>query len=203
MTDSSYAVVSSDVRFSGRVITVRSDVVQMPDGREVVRDVVVHPGAVGVVVLDNDGRVLMIRQYRHAVRSYLWELPAGLLDEADESAADAAARELAEEVGITARDWSVLVDVFSSSGMSNEAYRVYLARDLSAKAIDFRPGPDEESDLREEWVPLGDAVSRILAGEITNGLAAIGILATAAARPGGYAGLRPVGSPWPARPDRV
>lgn len=199
----SYGVVSSSVRYAGPVISLRSDGVRMPGGRVAVRDVVVHPGAVGVVVLDEDERVLMIRQYRHAVRSYLWELPAGLLDEAGESAADAAARELAEEVGITAQQWAVLVDAYSSAGMTDEAYRVYLARGLSPKQPDFVAGPDEESDLQEEWVALPDAVARVLAGGITNGLAAVGILAAAAARQTGYAGLRQVWAPWPARPDRA
>jgi len=200
VSDNAYDVLSTTVHFSGRVISVRSDQVRMPDGKVATRDIVEHPGAVGVVALDDDDRVLMIRQYRPAVAAYLWELPAGLLDEVGESAADAAARELAEEVGIGARTWAVLVDAYTSSGMTDEAYRVYLARDLSAKAIDFVAGPDEESDMQEEWVPLDDAVARVLAGEITNGLAAMGILATAVARAAGYADLRGVDSPWSARP---
>ena len=174
----------------------------MAAGRIVVRDVVEHPGAVGIVALDDSERVLMIRQYRHAVRQYLWEIPAGLLDEAGESAAAAAARELAEEVGVVAQRWSVLADIYSSAGMTDEAYRVYLARGLGAKSAEFVPGKDEEADMREEWVPLAAAVARVLTGDITNGLAAIGILATDAARRTGYAELRPVGAGWPARPDR-
>jgi len=175
----------------------------MPDGSTAFRDVVVHPGAVGVVPLDDQDRVLMIRQYRPAVRRYLWELPAGLLDEDGESAADTAARELVEEVGITASEWHVLVDVYSSAGMSDEAYRIYLARGLSAKAEDFQPGVDEESDLQEDWIGLDEAVARVLAGDITNGLAALGILATAVSRSDRYTGLRAVSTPWPARPDRA
>lgn len=172
----------------------------MPDGSVANREVIAHPGAVGVVALDDADRVLMIRQYRPAIRSYLWELPAGLLDAPGEDARDAAARELAEEVGISARDWSVLVDVHSSPGMTNEMYRVYLARGLSDKASDWVAGPDEESDLQEEWVQLSAAVARVLAGDITNGLAVAGILATSAWR-AGSAEPRPVDASWLGRPD--
>jgi ADP-ribose pyrophosphatase len=195
----SYDVVGSELRYTGPVFTVRSDTVVMPGGSTAVRDVVQHPGAVGVVALDEADRVLMIRQYRHAVGGYLWELPAGLLDEDGESSLDAARRELAEEVGISAERWSVLVDVHGSAGMTDEAYRVYLARGLSAKVDDFTPGADEESDLVEEWVALDDAVSRVLAGDITNGLAVSGILAAALAHGSSYTALRPADAPWPAR----
>ncbi|MEP7053829.1 MAG: NUDIX hydrolase [Actinomycetota bacterium] len=202
-TDSAYDVVSSTTHYAGRVITLRCDEVRMPDGRIVVRELIEHPGAVGVVALDDNERVLMIRQYRPAVRTYLWELPAGLLDEPGESAIDAAARELAEEVGISALRWEVLVDVRSSPGMTDEAYRVYLARGLSAKPHDFTAGPDEEADMQEQWVPLSAAVDRVLAGEITNGLAVAGILAADLARQRGYAGLRATSADWPARPNHA
>jgi ADP-ribose pyrophosphatase len=201
MTDSSYDVLSSTVHFSGRVITVRSDEVRMPDGAVVTREVVAHPGAVGVLALDADDRILMIRQYRPAVRRYLWELPAGLLDAPGEDPFDTAIRELAEEVGISAREWAVLVDVHSSPGMTDEAYRVYLARGLSDKAADFVAGPDEEADLQEDWVALPGAVARVLAGDITNGLAVAGILAAAAWHSGSLP-LRPVDAPWDGRTAR-
>jgi 8-oxo-dGTP pyrophosphatase MutT (NUDIX family) len=201
MSSHSYEVVSSQRRFDGPVISVRSDTVRMPGGGTAVRDVVEHPGAVGVVALDDDEQVLMIRQYRHPVGDYLWELPAGLLDTPAESALVTARRELAEEVGITASDWAVLVDAHASAGMTDEAFRVYLARGLSAKTADFTPGEHEESDLTEEWVPLERAVARVLAGEITNGLAIVGVLACAAARASSYDGLRAADAPWPTRPD--
>jgi ADP-ribose pyrophosphatase len=202
MADPSYDVLSSAVQFAGRIITVRTDEVRMPGGSVATREVVSHPGAVGVVALDPDDRVLMIRQYRPAVRRYLWELPAGLLDVPGEDPFDTAIRELAEEVGIGAREWAVLVDVHSSPGMSDEAYRVYLARELSDKTTDFVAGPDEESDLQEEWVALPDAVARVLAGDISNGLAVAGILATAAWRAGALP-LRPVDAPWVGRSART
>ncbi|MEO6712852.1 MAG: NUDIX hydrolase, partial [Mycobacteriales bacterium] len=198
VTDPAYDVVSSTVHFTGRVITLRTDDVRMPDGAVVKRDVIAHPGAVGVVALDDSDRIMLIRQYRPAVRCYLWELPAGLLDAPGEDPLAAAARELAEEVGIRAGEWSVLVDVHSSPGMSNEIYRVYLARALSEKPDDFVAGPDEEADMQEQWLPLAEAVARILSGDITNGLAVAGILSASAWRASG-APLRAADAPWPAR----
>jgi ADP-ribose pyrophosphatase len=201
MTSRPYEVLKSQRRFDGRVISVRSDTVRMPGGAIAVRDVVEHPGAVGVLVLDDDDRILMIRQYRHPVGGYLWELPAGILDEPGESALLAAQRELLEEVGVRAARWDVLVDVHSSAGMTDEAFRVYLARNPSEKAADFVPGEHEEADMQERWVSLDDAVSQVLAGEITNGMAVASILAADRVRRDGYASLRPPDSSWRARPQ--
>lgn len=89
-----------------------------------------HPGAVGIVALDDAGRVFLVRQYRHPTRRHLWELPAGLLDVAGEPPLTAAHRELAEEAGLRARDWLVLVDALNSPGMSDEAIRLFLARGI-------------------------------------------------------------------------
>ncbi len=196
-----YELLESTTPYRGKIISVRRDIVRMPDGSSTQRDVIVHPGAVGVVALDDEGRIMMIRQYRHPVRAALWELPAGLLDVAGEPASRAAARELAEEAGLTARDWDVLVDVYSSPGMTDEAYRVFLARGIGEVPPEFGyVRTDEEAELVGEWVPLAVAVARVFAGRIVNGLATAGILAAAHARADDFAGLRPVSAPWPARP---
>lgn len=169
----------------------------MPDGAVVARDVVEHPGAVGVVALDADGRVGLIEQYRHPVGERLWELPAGLLDVFGESALAAAARELGEEAGLTAGRWDVLVDMLTSPGMTDEAIRVYLARDL--QEVERPPGAHEEADLRLAWVPLTDAVTRVLAGKIRNGMACVGLLAAAQAQREGFVHLRAAEAEWPDR----
>lgn len=201
MSGHGYAVEDSRVSYRGRIIRVRSDTVRMPQGALAARDVVEHPGAVGVVVLDPADRVLLVSQYRHPVRRRLWELPAGLLDVEGEPAFDAARRELAEEAGLAAGRWQVLADLLTSPGMSDEAVRVYLAEEPVAVA---RPAgcDDEELELQLSWVPLADAVARVLAGEIENGLACAGLLAAAAWRSGAVAALRPVDAPWPSRPAR-
>jgi 8-oxo-dGTP pyrophosphatase MutT (NUDIX family) len=199
----SYPVEERTERFAGKVIRVRTDVVGMPGGSTAARDVVEHPGAVGVVALDPSGRVLLVRQYRHPVGRALWELPAGLLDEPGEPASAAAARELAEEAHLTAGRWDVLVDALTSPGMTDEAIRVFLARGLGEPAGERHRGEHEEAELELRWLPLNEAAELALAGGLENAMAVIGVLAAARARQSGYAGLRPADAPWPARPGHA
>ena len=195
-----WEVVSSEDRYKGRVVSVRVDRVRMPNGDTtelVEREVVEHPGSVGVVGLDDQDRVLLIRQYRHPVAHQLWEPPAGLRDVDGEPTWRTAARELAEEAGYRAREWHTLVDIFTSPGMTDERVRVFLARGLTEI-------PPEESDferIHEEagmpvvWVPLDEAVAAVQRGHIHNPLAVVGILSVYAARATGYRDLRAPGAP--------
>lgn len=192
-----WKVVSSARHFSGRVITVVTDAVLMPDEEVVNRDYAIHPGSVAVLALDDQDRVLMLRQYRHAARHLLWELPAGLRDVEDEPLQETAARELAEEAGYRARTWHTLVDAFTSPGMTGERTRIFLARDLSVipeEELDF-VRRHEESDMPVVWIPLSDAVRRALAGMIHNSQAVAGILAAYAASADAFASLRPADAP--------
>jgi ADP-ribose pyrophosphatase len=182
---------------SRRVIDVRTDEVTMPAGSTATRDVVVHPGAVGIVALDRNERVLLLQQYRHAVRRLLWEPPAGLLDEPGESPLAAAQRELFEEAHLEAADWRVLVDAFTSPGMTDEAVRIYLARDVREATGAKYEGEHEEADMPVRWIPLDAAVEAIQAGQIHNPLAVMGLLATAVARARGFDQLRPASVAWP------
>jgi ADP-ribose pyrophosphatase len=169
----------------------------VPEGTTAEREVVEHPGAVGVVALDEAGRVLMIRQYRHPVGRMLWELPAGLRDVAGEPAAQTARRELLEETGYRARDWHVLADYFSSPGIITERLRVFLARGLEevpAAERTFVP-ENEEAHLTVDWVPLDEALSLVLAGELHNGVAVVGLLAAHVASANGFGGLRGADAP--------
>jgi len=197
-------VVSTTPRFAGTVWSVRTDVVDLGDGQQVSRDVISHPGAVGIIAIDDQLRVLLVRQYRHPVGALLWEPPAGLLDIEGEDPLDAAARELYEEAGYRAAEWSVLVDAFTSPGGSNEATRIYLARDLAAVAHDDRfYGDGEERDMPSRWVPLTDARDAVIDGRLHNSLAAMGILAAASVflPPRGVGhGVRPVDTRWFRRP---
>lgn len=175
-----------------RIVTVRRDTVRMPDGKEAGREVIEHPGAVAVVAIDESGRVLMIRQYRHPAGALLWEIPAGLRDVPDEPLIRTAERELLEEAGCRATDWRVLVDFYSSPGITNERLRVFLARGLtvvSATERGYVP-EHEEAYLTVAWVPLEEAVQGALAGHLHNGVAILGILSAYAARGDGYAALR-------------
>ena len=194
----SYEVASSELIYrSGRVIDLRRDVVTMPSGGSAERDVVQHPGAVGVIALDDVGRVLLLRQYRHPVRQLLWEPPAGLLDEPGEDPLVAARRELHEEAHVRAERWDVLLDIFTSPGMSSEAVRLYLARDVSPSDEPRHEGEDEEADMPIEWVEIDEAVRLVLSGALHNPLTAMGVLAAAYARADGFSSLRPANAPWP------
>jgi ADP-ribose pyrophosphatase len=156
--------------FRGGVVDIRVDHVLMPDGDLAVRDVLVHPGSVGVVVLDEQERVLVLRQFRHPVGRRLWELPAGLLDFPGEPPLAAAQRELAEEAHLSARQWHVLLDAYTSPGISDEAVRVYLAQDATSLPGQRVPGRHEEADLELRWVALDDLVAGIAGGRLHNPL---------------------------------
>jgi ADP-ribose pyrophosphatase len=192
-------IESSEPLVHGRVWDVRREAVDLGDGQVVVRDYVVHPGAVGVLALDGEDRVLLVRQYRHPVGMALWEPVAGLLDVADESPLDGAARELVEEAGLVAGRWDVLVDFENSPGGSSETIRCYLGRDL-APAPGGRPSGDgEERDMPLAWIPLDDAVQAVLSGRFSAPLTVVGVLAAYVARAGGWTSLRAADSPWPQR----
>ena len=199
----SWAVRSSTTAHeTGRVITVRRDVVVPATGLEFTRDVVEHPGAVGILALDEQERVLLVSQYRHPVGHRLLEAPAGLLDVPGEAYHDAAVRELYEEGHVRARDWRVLVDAFTSPGMTTESIRVYLARGLEHVPDDDRHvGHAEEADMPVVWAPLPDVVAAVLAGRLHNAVLCLAVLAAWTARHGaGYDALRPVDAPWPTAP---
>jgi 8-oxo-dGDP phosphatase len=194
-------VVASERVFAGLVWDVRRDEVDLGDGQVVTRDVLDHPGAVGVLALDDEERVLLVRQYRHAARRLLWEPPAGLLDVDDEHPLATAKRELWEETGYRGSEWHVLVDFYNSPGGSTEAFRCYLARDLTAAGPgeERHAGDGEERDMPTAWVDLDEAVRLVLGGRLHNPTAVSGILAAAAARAAGWSTLRPADAPWPER----
>ena len=182
-----FSVTSSQRVFDGAVTAVRIDDVVMPDGSTAKREVVEHDNAVAIVALesagaragadpDADPNVILIEQYRHPLGRRLWELPAGLMDVDGEGAQQTAARELVEETGYAAANWSVLVDVAPSPGFSEELVRIFLATDLTQVGRPH-PGDHEEADLRVVLVPLSTAVRAVLDGRIVNGMAVSGILA--------------------------
>lgn len=195
-------LLSSDTVYKGRIWDVRSDAFELTDGAAVLhRDYIEHPGAVAILPMDDDGRILMLRQYRHPVGMDLWEVPAGLLDVDGESNLDAAARELAEEADLTASQWYVLTDFFTSPGSSSEAIRIYLARGLSEVLPEERHvRTDEEAEIQFAWVDLDVAVRAVLAGRLHNPSAVVAVLAADAARRTGFESLRPGETPWPAHP---
>lgn len=185
------AVLTSEVVFPGMIWDVVSETVDLGHS-EVRREFVRHPGAVAVVAMDDEDRVLLLRQYRHPVRSELWEPPAGLRDVPDEDLRATAERELAEEADLVASAWWVLTEYLTTPGSSDEAITVFLARDLTPVPEDRRhERADEERDMVARWVPLDEAVGQVLAGRLRNPSTAVGLLAAAAARARGWTDLRP------------
>ncbi|RBY87577.1 NUDIX hydrolase [Blastococcus sp. TF02A-30] len=178
-----YRVLATETVYEGRVIRLDKDTVAMPGGGDSVREVVHHPGAVAVVALDDDGFVVLLRQYRHPVGDYLWELPAGLRDADGEPPVETAKRELAEEVRLAADRWSLLTTHYSSPGFCDEQVLVYLAEGLTD--VDRPEGftvEHEELDMTVERLPLADAVQQVFDGRIRNVSAVVGVLAAAQVR---------------------
>ncbi|MFE1015500.1 NUDIX domain-containing protein [Streptomyces sp. NPDC058794] len=196
-----WEVRGSETPFRGKKTSVRTDEVVMPDGSVASRDYQVHPGSVAVLALDDEGRVIVIRQYRHPVREKLWEIPAGLLDVPGENPLHAAQRELYEEAHVKAEDWRVLTDVYTTPGGCDEAVRIFLARNLSEAEGERFEVEDEEVDMELARVPVADLVRGVLAGDLHNNCLVVGVLSLVAAERGdGLDALRPAEAPWPARP---
>ncbi|MEV0093165.1 NUDIX hydrolase [Streptomyces sp. NPDC050738] len=203
-TAEEWQVTGTVTPFTGNKTSVRTDEVVMPDGAVAHRDYQVHPGSVAVLALDDSGRVLVLRQYRHPVRHKLWEIPAGLLDIPGENPLHAAQRELYEEAHVKAEDWRVLTDIYTSPGGSDEAVRIFLARDISEADGERFEVSEEEADMELARVPLPELVRGVLAGELHNSCTVAGVLALSAALAGeGIDALRPAEAPWPARPFEV
>ncbi|MFM9697821.1 NUDIX domain-containing protein [Streptomyces europaeiscabiei] len=200
-TAEEWEVRASETPFVGNKTSVRTDEVVMPDGSVVRRDYQVHPGSVAVLAVDDQDRVLVVRQYRHPVREKLWEIPAGLLDVPGENPLHAAQRELYEEAHVKAEQWRVLTDVYTTPGGCDEAVRIFLAQDLSEAEGRRFEVEDEEADMEVARVPLDEVVRGVLAGELHNNCLVVGVLSLVAARSGGgVESLRAAEAPWPARP---
>lgn len=196
----SWPVESSTVLAEGTITKYVQDQVITPSGHLITREYLKHPGSVGVIALDEHERVALVRQYRHPVRHRLIEPPAGLLDVGDEGYLPAMQRELAEEVGLAAGSWAVLVDLFTTPGILGESLRIYLARDL--QPVD---GPDgyipqgEEAHMDVVWASLNDLAEAVLDGRLHNPTVVAGVLATWTARQrDGFVSLRPANAAWPA-----
>jgi len=172
-----FSVTAKQTVFEGRIWTVVSETFDY-NGQSLTRDFVAHTGAVAVAVLNDAGELFLIRQYRHPVRKFLWELPAGLTDVSGESNLDAAKRELAEEAGLQAETWQSLQTFHTTPGGSDESIEIFLATDLSPAQIDFvREG--EESDMQGRWFTLDEALESVVNSEIQNSAAVVAILALA------------------------
>jgi 8-oxo-dGTP pyrophosphatase MutT (NUDIX family) len=164
-------VISSHAEHQGRVVRVSTETLKYANGREYALDFVRHPGAAAVVALDAAGRVCVVRQYRHGVTDFMWEIPAGKLDPG-EVPADCAVRELKEETGVSAGRWTPLGVYVPAPAIFDERIHLYLARDLHVGTA----SPDADEDLELDWLPLGEALRKIKSGEWNDGKTALALL---------------------------
>lgn len=180
MTGHDFEVVASVTEYTGFRFAINRDTLVMPGGGRADRVYMRHPGAVGVVAMDGENRIALVRQYRHPVRERLWEVPAGLRDVPDEDPVETALRELAEEADLRAGRIEHLLDYYPTPGCSDERIHVYLAGDLTPIPEDERHvRDDEEADLELAWWHVKDAADAVLSGKIRNGLAVAAVLAAA------------------------
>ncbi|MDQ3128316.1 MAG: NUDIX hydrolase [Chloroflexota bacterium] len=174
-------VVASRVLHRGRYLEFRVDTIERADGSRSERDIAGHPGAVAVVAIDADDRVLLVRQWRTAAGRVLIEIPAGTLDVdpttgAIEDPELAIRRELEEETGYRAGTWQRLTSFFTAPGFTSEHMTLYLAKDLVPAHPDERLGPDEDEDLRLERRPFGEALAAVERGDIVDAKSIVGLL---------------------------
>ena len=171
--------ISRENIYDGAVLKMVRDKVRLPDGKEAYREICLHVGAVAVIPLTDDGRVIMERQFRYAHGRVFYEIPAGKLDSPDEDPTEAAARELREETGAVAERLTYLGRIDTTPALINEKLYLYLAEGLSFGEREL----DEDEFLDVELVPLKDLYTQVMRGEIKDAKTQLGILKTAALHP--------------------
>lgn len=195
-----YSVVDREEIFQGYVMNLRRDTFDY-NGEFLTREYIVHPGAVGIIALDHEGKMLLVEQYRHAQGKVMWEPPAGLLDAPDEDPLECAKRELLEETGYVASKWEVLIDFANTPGGSSEQIRLYFAQGLTLHHEGRPAAGEEEKDMPVHWVPVSEVLASIGAGLVTNAALTVGTLALVTALAEPEVMLRKADAPWPARQD--
>jgi ADP-ribose pyrophosphatase len=163
----------------GRYLTFRVDTIERADGSRGTREIAGHPGAVAILAIDPQDRVLLVRQYRVAVGKLLLEIPAGTLDVADDGTVEdpdlAARRELEEETGMRAGSWREIARFYTAPGFASELMHLYLATDLKV-ADGERLGPDDDEHLLLERVPVHAAVAAAEHGEFADAKSLVALL---------------------------
>lgn len=157
-------MVSSKTVFEGKIVTVKVDQAKLPNGSVSTREVVYHPGGVAILPLDENNHVTLVRQYRYPIGQTLLELPAGKLDHGAEDRLLGAQRELSEEAGLEAEEWTYLGYILASPGFCDEALHMYLARGLSSVS----QHPDEDEFLDVVTMPFGELADQVMDGTITD-----------------------------------
>ena len=163
--------------FSGRVITLNIERVQLPNGNVADLEMIHHPGGAAVVAIDAQDRVCLLRQYRYAAKGWLWELPAGKIDN-KEPPFDTVRRELEEEAGRKAATWRSLGDYYSSPGIFTEVVHLFMATQLAEVDI----SQEEHEVIEVHWKPFDEALAMAQSGEIRDGKSLVGLFRAAGLR---------------------
>ena len=156
--------------YKGRRLGLRDDEVELSNGKISHREICEHPGAVAIVPITNDGKIILIRQFRKPIEEAIYEIPAGLINKGEELK-DAAARELEEETGYKANKIEFALTVYTSPGYSTEKLHIFIARDLVAT----KNNPDEDENIEVAITPIETALQMIKNGEIKDGKTIVGI----------------------------
>jgi ADP-ribose pyrophosphatase len=154
-------LIGSDLIHDGKVVHLYVDTVRLPNGRTTRRETVRHSGAVAIIPLDSDGKIVLVRQYRHAAGRALLEIPAGTLNKGEDPD-QCAIRELQEETGYKPGKLQKIGGIFVAPGYSTEFIHLYLATDLTASRLDM----DADEFIEVQHVPLPEVLNRIRSGEI-------------------------------------
>lgn len=178
--------LDEELIYTGRIFDIKKYRVQLENGHEAQREVVIHHGGACVVALNQEGELLLERQFRFPSGEVLWELPAGKLERGEDPMA-AAFRELEEETGYAAQEMELLTTMRPTPAYCTEVIHLYRARGLRPT----RQNLDPDEYLSVEWVPLDQAVAMVLSGEITDAKTQVGILLTLARERGSVGGCRP------------
>lgn len=163
--------VQSEEKFQGRILRLRVDTVELPNGSQSTREIIEHPGGVGVVAVDADDMIYLVRQFRKPYDQVITEIPAGKLD-AGEDPRECGIRELSEETGLTAGQFISLGEIYPSPGYAAESLYLYLALDLSSGIAHL----DADEFLEVEKLPLSKAAEMAMSGELKDAKTVVGIL---------------------------
>ena len=169
-------ILESQLVYTGKITSIRRDELTRGDGKTFVRETAVASDAVGIVAMDDKGRILLIRQYRHPMGRPVWEIPAGRMDVEGEKPEETALRELREEADTEASSVELLTLFLNSAGWTTEKTYVYLAKDLM-DVPEFQR-ENEEADIEKKWLSLNEAAELVKSGEIDDAKTVIGILMT-------------------------
>lgn len=163
--------ISSDRIYTGKVISLKIDTVEIANKGYKKREIVEHPGAVGIVALTDDNKIVLVKQFRKPIEKVIWEIPAGKL-EIGESPKECAIRELKEETGYTAKDIKLIHKFFTSSGFSNQKIYIFLATNL----IKGKPNFDDDEFIDKYEIDINEAQNMVIKNEIEDAKITIGIL---------------------------